>query len=110
MLLICILLIICDVDGITKEVPLVKQEILTDDEFKDVHYIFAPTKNAENYRAYITINIQEDNMVEKIGFYIEYEQAIMAEINDPFTHYWLRKSDYYSMSKYNPAYLAKDVE
>lgn len=108
--------IICDVDGITKEVPLVKQEVLADDTYKDIqldfedaHYIFAPTKDAENYRAYIATTIQEDNMVEKIDFYIVYEQAVMTEINDPFTSYWSRKSDYYSMSKYNPAYLAKDV-
>ena len=109
--------IICDVDGITKEVPLVKQEVLADDTYKDIqldfedaHYIFAPTKGAEKYRAYISMTVQEDDTEEKLGFYCEYEQAVIMEINDPFTPYWLRKSDYYSMSMYNPAYLAKDAE
>ncbi len=102
--------ILCDVDGMTKEIPLVKQDVVTDDEFKDIHYIFAPTKDAENYRAYISMTVQKDDTEEKLGFYCEYEQAVIMEINDPFTPYWLRKSDYYSMSMYNPAYLAKDAE
>lgn len=109
--------ILCNINGVVKEVPLVKQEILTDDTYldiqldmKDMHYIFAPTKGAEKYRAYISMTVQKDDIEDTCKFYCEYGQSAMAEINDPFARYWSRASERYMVSMENPAYLAKDVE
>lgn len=102
---------LCDFDGVTKELKVLKSAPIADDKFKDYHYIFPNTKNAENHRAYIgmTVTITPSTDVEKFNFRHYYAQTALDDINDPYESYYLRDDDRFFGSIQNPYYDASTV-
>lgn len=103
---------LCDADGVTKELEPLKSEPVSDDDFKKFHYIFPSAKNAENHRAYIGMNITiiPSTEEEKFHFQHYYAQTSLSEINDPYESYWLRIGDYLYGEIINPIYVASEQD
>ena len=98
---------LCDYDGVTKELKTLKNAPIEDDEFKDYHYIFPNTKNAENHRAYIsmTVKIPASTTDDNINLKHIYAQTALDDINDPYKSYWLRDDDWLCVEFDNPYYV-----
>lgn len=102
---------LCDFDGVTKELKVLKNAPIADDKFKDYHYIFPNTKNVENHRAYIgmTVTIAPSTDIENFTFRHYYAQTSLDEINDPYESYYLRDDDRFFGNIQNPYYDASTV-
>lgn len=101
---------LCDTDGVTKELTPLKSEPISDDDFKEFHYIFPSAKDGENHRAYIgmTITIIPSTDEEEFHFQHYYAQTSLSEINDPYESYWLRTDDYLYGEIINPNYVESE--
>lgn len=102
---------LCDTDGVTKELNPLKSEPITDDDFKEFHYIFPSAKDAENHRAYIGMTVTIPKSLEDENFHFQhyYAQTSLSEINDPYESYWLR-TDYYLYGEIiNPNYVVPPI-
>lgn len=96
---------LCDIDGVSKEIIPIYSGTVSDEYYKDLYYIFTPTENAKNHRAYIAHTITPSTTDEEIWYQHEYAQNTIFEINNPFDKYWLRSTDrYYAVVK-NPNYV-----
>lgn len=101
---------LCDIDGVSKEIIPIYNGTISDDDFKDLYYIFTPTENAKNHRAYIAHTITPTTTDEKIWYNHEYAQNTIFEINNPFDKYWLRSTDRYYIGFKNPCYVKSHDE
>lgn len=98
---------LCDYEGATKELTTLKSEPIADDDFKDYHYIFPNTRNAENHRAYIGMTIKIIPSADEENFYFThyYAQTSLDDINDPYEAYWTRDDDRFYVKIANPYYM-----
>lgn len=101
---------LCDLDNITKEIKPIYNEVVSDDNYKDLYYIFTPTKNATNHRAYIAQTIVPTVNDENIWVRHEYEQNTLFNINEPFKTFWLLGSDSFYASMKNPIHIQTESE
>lgn len=101
---------LCDLDNITKEIKPIYNEVVSDDNYKDLYYIFTPTKNATNHRAYIAQTIVPTVNDENIWVRHEYEQDTLFNINEPFKTFWLLGSDSFYASMKNPIHIQTESE
>lgn len=109
----CVML--CDIDGVTHQLPLISNEVVQDDsdkeyKFKNVQHIYGFVRNSTNHRAYIAQTIKADANVEKIGIYNDYGQYSMSEFNNPFEPYYMSLYDHIHVTFDNPLYNEKVAE
>ena len=96
---------LCEVDNIRKEIIPIHSDIASYGDIEDLYYIFTPTKNAKNHRAYISQTITPTVNDETIWLRHEYEQNTLFEINEPFKTFWLLGTDSFYASMNNPMYV-----
>ena len=101
---------LCDTDNITKEIEPIHNDVVTYDDYQSLYYIFTPTKNATNHRAYIAQTIIPTVNDESIWVRHEYQQNTLFEINEPFKTFWLLGSDSFYASMDNSIYVAPPIK
>lgn len=101
---------LCNIDNVAKEIEPIHNEVVSDDNYKDLYYIFTPTKNAKNHRAYIAQTIAPTVNDENIWLRHEYEQNTLFDINEPFKTFWLLGSDSFYASMKNPIHIQTEPE
>ena len=101
---------LCDIDNVTKEIEPIHNEAFSYDDIEDLYYIFTPTKNATNHRAYISQTIIPTANDESIWLRHEYQQSTLFEINEPYKTFWFLGSDSFYASMDNPIYVKPPVQ
>lgn len=101
---------LCDIDNVTKEIEPIHNEAVSYDDIEDLYYIFTPTKNATNHRAYISQTITPTANDESIWLRHEYQQSTLFEINEPYKTFWFLGSDSFYASMDNPIYVKPPVQ
>ena len=102
---------LCEVDNVRKEIIPIHSDTVSYNDIEDLYYIFTPTKNAKNHRAYISQTITPTVDDERIWLRHEYEQNTLFKINEPFKTFWLLGSDSFYASMDNPIYVeTEDTE
>ena len=101
---------LCDIDNVTKEIEPIHNEAVSHDDIEDLYYIFTPTKNATNHRAYISQTITPTANDESIWLRHEYQQSTLFEINEPYKTFWFLGSDSFYASMDNPIYVKPPVQ
>lgn len=79
---------LCNIDGVTRELPPIFNEVMQDDSFKDIVHIYGFVRNSENYRAYIAHNIKKYAEDERIIIRHDYNQFSMQKLNEVHEKYW----------------------
>lgn len=101
---------LCDIDNVSKEIEPIHNEAVSYDDIEDLYYIFTPTKNATNHRAYISQTIIPTANDESIWLRHEYQQSTLFEINEPYKTFWFLGSDSFYASMDNPIYVKPPVQ
>ena len=101
---------LCDIDNVTKEIEPIHNEAFSYNDIEDLYYIFTPTKNATNHRAYISQTIIPTANNESIWLRHEYQQSTLFEINEPYKTFWFLGSDSFYASMDNPIYVKPPVQ
>ncbi len=102
---------LCEVENVRKEIIPIHSDTVSYKDIEDLYYIFTPTKNAKNHRAYISQTITPTVDDETIWLRYEYEQNTLFKINEPFKTFWLLGSDSFYASMDNPIYVeTEDTE
>ena len=101
---------LCDIDNVSKEIEPIHNEAVSYDDIEDLYYIFTPTKNATNHRAYISQTITPTANDESIWLRHEYQQSTLFEINEPYKTFWFLGSDSFYASMDNPIYVKPPVQ
>ena len=101
---------LCDIDNVTKEIEPIHNKAVSYDDIEDLYYIFTPTKNATNHRAYISQTITPTANDESIWLRHEYQQSTLFEINEPYKTFWFLGSDSFYASMDNPIYVKPPVQ
>ena len=101
---------LCDIDNVTKEIEPIHNKVVSYDDIEDLYYIFTPTKNATNHRAYISQTIIPTANNESIWLRHEYQQSTLFEINEPYKTFWFLGSDSFYASMDNPIYVKPPVQ
>ena len=101
---------LCDTNNITKEIEPIHNDVVTYDDYQSLYYIFTPTKNAENHRAYIAQTVIPTVNDENIWVRHEYQQNTLFDINEPYKTFWWLGSDSFYASMDNPIYVALPIK
>ena len=101
---------LCDIDNVSKEIEPIHNEAVSYDDIEDLYYIFTPTKNATNHRAYIAQTIIPTVNDESIWVRHEYQQNTLFEINEPYKTFWFLGYDSFYASMDNPIYVKPPVQ
>lgn len=101
---------LCDIDNVSKEIEPIHNEAVSYDDIEDLYYIFTPTKNATNHRAYISQTIIPTANDESIWLRHEYQQSTLFEINEPYKTFGFLGSDSFYASMDNPIYVKPPVQ